>query len=150
MEILKKDNKVKRIYFLSDIHIKNDPIHNDIYYSVFDNLYKKYTNEKVNKDDLIVITGDIMDNGYTVTKKKDIIDNKKYYKNSKNTYIYLGDLVKLQSIICYNYFSYIFLHNGHVFEVKTLPITSSEFSIEICSSSFHSFHCKGFINSHCF
>jgi DNA repair exonuclease SbcCD nuclease subunit/DNA repair exonuclease SbcCD ATPase subunit len=67
MEILKKDIDVKRIYFLSDIHIKNDPEHNSTYYSVFENTFKLFKNEKVNKNDLIVITGDIMDNGYAVS-----------------------------------------------------------------------------------
>jgi DNA repair exonuclease SbcCD ATPase subunit len=67
MEELKLDIKVKRIYFLSDIHIKNDPSRNIEYYSVLKNLFKYYKKEKVNSDDLIVITGDIMDNGYAVS-----------------------------------------------------------------------------------
>ncbi len=67
MEILKKDNNVKRIYFISDIHIKNDSSYNDVYYSVFENLFKYYKEEQLNKDDLIVITGDIMDNGFAVS-----------------------------------------------------------------------------------
>ena len=91
MEILKKDNKVKRIYFISDIHIKNDPIHNNIYYSVFDNLYKKYTNEKVNKNDLIVITGDIMDNGFAVSGNA--------IEMAKNFYISLSNFCPVISIL---------------------------------------------------
>jgi exonuclease SbcC len=83
MEILKKDNNVNRIYFLSDIHIKNDASHNDKYYSVFDNLFKFYKKEKVNQDDVIVITGDIMDNGYAVSGNA-IEMAKKVYINLSN------------------------------------------------------------------
>jgi DNA repair exonuclease SbcCD nuclease subunit len=91
MEIIKKDINVQRIYFLSDIHIKNDPIHNNVYYSVFENLFKFYTNEKVNKDDLIVITGDIMDNGYAVSGNA--IEMAKYF------YINLSNFCPVISIL---------------------------------------------------
>ena len=91
MEIIKKDINVQRIYFLSDIHIKNDPIHNSVYYSVFENLFKYYTNEKVNKDDLIVITGDIMDNGYAVSGNA--IEMAKYF------YINLSNFCPVISIL---------------------------------------------------
>jgi DNA repair exonuclease SbcCD nuclease subunit/DNA repair exonuclease SbcCD ATPase subunit len=67
MEILKKDIGVKTIYFLSDIHIKNDPSFNETYYKVFNNTFELLKKEKVNKNDLIVITGDIMDNGFAVS-----------------------------------------------------------------------------------
>ena len=67
MEILKKDIIVQRIYFLSDIHIKNDESRNDEYYSVFKKLFNFYKKEKVCNKDLIVITGDIMDNGFAVS-----------------------------------------------------------------------------------
>ena len=67
MEELNTYIKVNRIYFLSDIHIKNDSSKNSEYYTVFKNLFKFYKKEKVNKNDLIVITGDIMDNGYAVS-----------------------------------------------------------------------------------
>ena len=67
MEKLKLDVKVNRIYFLSDIHIKNDSSRNIEYYSVLKKLFKYYKKEKVSNDDLIVITGDIMDNGYAVS-----------------------------------------------------------------------------------
>lgn len=91
MEIIKKDINVQRIYFLSDIHIKNDPIHNNVYYSVFKNLFKYYTDEKVNKDDLIVITGDIMDNGYAVSGNA--IEMAKYF------YINLSNFCPVISIL---------------------------------------------------
>ncbi len=67
MEVLKKDIIVQRIYFLSDIHIKNDESRNDEYYSVFKKLFNFYKKEKVCNKDLIVITGDIMDNGFAVS-----------------------------------------------------------------------------------
>ncbi len=91
MEILKKDNNVNRIYFISDIHIKNDASHNDKYYSVFDNLFEKYKKEKVNKDDLIVITGDIMDNGYAVSGNA--------IEMAKNFYINLSNFCPVVSIL---------------------------------------------------
>ncbi len=91
MEILKKDNNVNRIYFISDIHIKNDASYNDKYYSVFENLFEKYKKEKVNKDDLIVITGDIMDNGYAVSGNA--------IEMAKNFYINLSNFCPVVSIL---------------------------------------------------
>jgi len=91
MEIIKKDIKIQRIYFISDIHIKNDPIHNEIYISVFKNLYEKYTNEKVNKEDLIVITGDIMDCPYHVTGTA--------IETAKNFYINLSNFCPVITIL---------------------------------------------------
>lgn len=65
--ILKKDIKVNRIFFLSDVHIKNDPIHDDKYYSVFNKLFEEFKKRKINENDVVVITGDIMDCGYHLT-----------------------------------------------------------------------------------
>ena len=86
MEILKKDIGVKRIYFLSDIHIKNDLSFNDTYYKVFNNTFELFKKEKVNKNDLIVITGDIMDNGFAVSGNAiAMADRKSTRLNSSHT-----------------------------------------------------------------
>jgi DNA repair exonuclease SbcCD ATPase subunit len=65
--ILNEKAIVNRIFFLSDVHIKNSDSENTIYYHVFDNLFKELTARKVGKNDLIVLTGDIMDCGYHLT-----------------------------------------------------------------------------------
>ena len=54
----------KRIYHISDIHIRNTEYHIIEYLHVFDNLYKylESFSESDKKEGLIVITGDILHN----------------------------------------------------------------------------------------
>ena len=67
IEILKKDVKINRVFFLSDIHIRNEITMEKQYYYVFENLFKELEKDKINENDLICITGDIMDNGYILS-----------------------------------------------------------------------------------
>ena len=67
IEILKKGVKINRVFFLSDIHIRNERTMEKQYYSVFENLFEALKADKINKNDLIAITGDVMDNGYILS-----------------------------------------------------------------------------------
>lgn len=62
--ILKETCKVNRLFCMADIHIKNNITDHKIYYHVFENLFKELKNQNVNENDLIVIAGDIVDNGF--------------------------------------------------------------------------------------
>jgi len=53
--------KYKKIYHISDIHIRNTEDHKIIYSHVFDNLYT-YLESVKNNNSLIVVTGDILHN----------------------------------------------------------------------------------------
>ena len=77
--VLKEYQKVNRIVHLSDIHIKNDMSCDKMYYDVFAELFRKLNEIGINKDDLIVLTGDIMDFGLHVTATA--IDIVKYFFN---------------------------------------------------------------------
>jgi len=54
-------SKVNRIIHLSDIHISNDINKKVIYEKVFKNLFDIMKKKKITTNDLVVITGDIID-----------------------------------------------------------------------------------------
>lgn len=62
--ILKENCQVNRLFCMADIHIKNNVTDHKIYYHVFENLFKELKKQNVNENDLIVIAGDIVDNGF--------------------------------------------------------------------------------------
>jgi hypothetical protein len=62
-EILKENIKVNRIFCLSDIHIKNGSEHDHKFNHAFLNVFKELKNKKADKNDVVCITGDIMDDG---------------------------------------------------------------------------------------
>ena len=84
-DILKKDGKVKRILHLSDIHIRNESCHREMYLKVFETLFNKMTKLKICKNDLIVITGDVMDNGKSLTPDAIEVAKIFYYRLSEYT-----------------------------------------------------------------
>lgn len=59
--LLNENNNVENIYFLSDIHIKNEFCYHEKYISAFDNTIKTLKEKNISKNDLICILGDIMD-----------------------------------------------------------------------------------------
>lgn len=84
-QILKKYCHVKRVLHISDIHIKNESVHRENYLKVFNTLFTEMTKIKICNNDVIVITGDIMDDGKSITP--DAIELAKffYYKLSEYT-----------------------------------------------------------------
>lgn len=66
-KIINDDAKIKRIFFLSDIHIKNNSEEDEKYYSVFNDLFSTLNKKNFGKNDIFCICGDIMDNGFNVT-----------------------------------------------------------------------------------
>lgn len=60
-KILHKNAKIKRIFFLSDIHILNDSSHDKKYHSVFENVIEAFKKKEINSEtDLICLCGDIV------------------------------------------------------------------------------------------
>lgn len=71
---LKENIDINRIFFISDIHIKNNnEIGDHVYYHVFDNLFKELKKQKINKNDLVVILGDMLDTGKYITASASIL-----------------------------------------------------------------------------
>ena len=64
---LVNNGNINRVFFISDIHIKNNSTDHKIYYHVFKNLFNELKKRDVNKDDLIVITGDVLDSGREIS-----------------------------------------------------------------------------------
>lgn len=91
--VLKADGKVDRVYFISDIHIKNKDDLDHIYYHVFDNLFVELEKDKINENDLIVVLGDILDSGENITSSGIVLLKYLYKGISKycNTISILGN-----------------------------------------------------------
>src|SRR3990167_2442721 len=83
--ILKKDHNVKRILHMSDVHIKNESMYTEMYEKVFETLFAEMTKLKIGKNDVIVITGDVMDNGKSLTPDAMGLVKTFYYKLSEYT-----------------------------------------------------------------
>lgn len=66
--ILKKDkNKINRIFHISDVHISNNNARYTEYHNVFEKLFKEFESIKANADDVIMITGDTVDQADILT-----------------------------------------------------------------------------------
>lgn len=61
------DKKVSRIVHISDIHISNDLSRDKEYYAVFNTFFEELIGKNISTDDLIVITGDTIDQADTLT-----------------------------------------------------------------------------------
>ena len=66
-EYINISHNIKRIICLSDIHIKNNVETDDEYYNVFNQLKKTLIEQQIDNDCLIVLLGDILDNGYLIS-----------------------------------------------------------------------------------
>lgn len=65
--ILDKNKKIKRLFTISDVHIKNNDEHDAKYYKIFDTLFDQLKNKKIGENDVIVLLGDILDDGIFIS-----------------------------------------------------------------------------------
>ena len=61
--VIEAGKTVRQIFFMSDIHINNNNEYDDEYRSVFNKLFIKLDQHQINSDDLVVLVGDILDDG---------------------------------------------------------------------------------------
>lgn len=57
------ENKIKRIFTIADVHIRNDYEYDSMYYKLFDTLFDELKKQKICDSDLIFLLGDILDKG---------------------------------------------------------------------------------------
>jgi len=136
--ILEKGGKVSRIFAISDVHIKNSDDFDKMYYGVFNNLFQCFRDNKVNSDDVIVLTGDIMDDGFYTTPTAIKLVKYLYHELSSfcNTITILGNHEQKLSVdtlspIISNYFesefkNYLLLDNA-VYLYKNVAFVHTKF-----------------------
>lgn len=89
-----KNDKINRIFFISDIHIRNESDYNSKYNEVFENLYKNFKLNKINcNTDLICICGDIVNNPNHLTANSIKMLKKFFYELSEfcDVLYYIGN-----------------------------------------------------------